>query len=84
MTQNGEMLDTLYGKITDHLKKKKLAESERVQYEFMEVLVIYLRADHSKVRKMWNTYVPVAWVMGIAAATFIGLLVSGRVSVVIK
>lgn len=74
MTQNGEILDKLDARISKKLEKK-LTPMERDHYEILEIFVTYLRSDHVKVVRMWNTYVPMAWVMGAAALTAIGIIV---------
>jgi hypothetical protein len=83
MPQNGELLDKLDARIAKKLEKK-LTPMERDHYEMMEIFVTYLKADHPKVTRMWNTYIPMAFVMSAAVLAFIGAVASGRLSIVVK
>ena len=83
MPQNGEMLTELHGRIEAALSKK-LPAKDKDFYEILDIFVIYLMSDHPKVQRMYRTYVPMAWGFAIAAATFIGLLASGRVDINIR
>ena len=84
MPQNGEILDELKRRIDEALENKRLKKNDRMMLEIQQLFVIYIMNDHPKVIRMWNTYIPMVWVFSIAAATFIGLMVSGRVSIVLR
>ena len=84
MEGNGEILETLGEKIEGLLRAKRLSQTSRAQLEIQQLFLIYLRQDHSKVATMWSVFRPMAWAMSIAAAAIIGLLVSGRVQILIR
>ena len=79
MTDNAsEVLEVLSDRIEARLKKR-LSPSAKEQTEILQLFLIYLSQDHKKVETMWAVFRPMAWVMGIAAATVVTLLFSGRV-----
>lgn len=83
-TSNGEVLLKLAERIDTQLKDPKVTGNDRTVYELLQLFVIYLIGDHAKVNTMWRTYVPMAAIFTVAAATFIGLLVSGKVEIFIR
>ena len=84
MSNTQEVLDVLQGRIEIELKRKRISASSKAQFEILQLFVIYLQDDHKKVSAMWSTYKPMAWVIGIFFATFIGMVASGRVSLIIR
>ena len=83
-TANSEVLDLLEQKVKNMLEVKRLKASDRMLLEIQQLFVLYLREDHRKVATMWATFQPMAWVMGIAFATLIGLFVSGKFQIFLK
>lgn len=81
---NGEILDILKSRIESELGRKRLSATNKTQLEILQLFVTYLEEDHARVATMWATFKPMAWAMSIAAVTFIGMLVSGRVEFIIK
>ena len=81
---NGEILQILQSRIESELGKKRLSATNKAQLEILQLFVTYLEEDHQKVTTMWATFRPMAWAFSIAAVTFIGMIVSGKVELIIK
>ena len=81
---NGDILDQLGEKIETLLANKKIKGTDRTHLEIQQLFLVYLKDDHKKVTTMWAVYKPMAWGISIAAATFIGLLASGRITILLK
>lgn len=83
MPTNGEVLDLLQEKINMALKAKRLRQTDRTMLEIMQLFVIYMADDHPKTQTMWQVFRPAIWIGSAAILSFIGLVVSGRVSITI-
>jgi hypothetical protein len=70
-----EVLTTLKERIDHALKSKNMKASERLNLEVMQLILVYMRTDHPRTERMWNTYVPMAWAMGVAMVAAIGIIV---------
>ena len=81
---NGDILDILKDRISTELGKKRISSANKTQLEVLQLFVTYLEDDHTKVAAMWSVFKPMAWGMSIASVTFIGMLVSGKVEILIK
>ena len=83
-TANIEVLDLLEHKVNTALANKRIKAADKTLLEMQQLFILYLREDHKKVIAMWAVFRPMAWTMGIAAATLITLFVSGKVQILIK
>ena len=81
---NGDILDILKERISSELNKKRISSANKTQLEVLQLFVTYLEDDHAKVATMWTVFKPMAWGMSIASVTFIGMLVSGKIQILIK
>lgn len=84
MPSNGEILTLLEKKIEDGLKTKRLSKSERLSLEVQQLFVLYMKDDHPKTQTMWQVFRPAAWIGSAALLSLIGLIVSGRVEIIIR
>lgn len=84
MAHSGEVLNLLEEKITMALKAKRLRASERTLLEIQQLFVIYMQDDHPKTQAMWQVFRPAVWVGSAFIISFIGLIASGRVEIIIK
>lgn len=84
MPTNGEVLDLLKEKIGAALKVERISHSDRAMLEIMQLFVIYMVDDHPKTQAMWQVFRPAMWVGSAAIISLIGVVVSGRVSIVIN
>lgn len=84
MPTNGEVLDLLKEKIGAALKVKRISRSDKAMLEIMQLFVIYMVDDHPKTQAMWQVFRPAMWVGSAAIISLIGVVVSGRVSIVIN
>lgn len=84
MPANGEILDLLEKKIEDGLKAKRLSKSERLSLEVQQLFVLYMKDDHPKTQTMWQVFKPAMWTALVFVTSFIGLIASGRVEIIIR
>ncbi len=81
---NGEILEILKNRINSELGRKRISATNKTQLEVLQLFVTYLEDDHAKVSTMWSVFRPMAWGMSVAAVTAIGMIVSGKVEIIIK
>lgn len=86
---NDEILKNVDEKI-DELIKDKQASTEDLLRGMLQVMkaqqpyLLQSLADHSRVMTMWRTYKPAVWAAGIALATIITLLLSGKMTIIVR
>ncbi len=82
MQDLGKKLDGLINDENASLEKlvRGLLEVTKTQQPYL----LQALADHNRVMTMWRTYKPAIWAAGIFAATVIGLLASGKLSIIVK
>jgi hypothetical protein len=81
---NGELLVTMQAKIKTALEDENLTRTEVLLFELSELFVIYMRDDHPKTQAMWSVFKPMAWAMLVAVTSIIGLIVSGKLSIIVN
>lgn len=79
-----EILNQLKERIDTDLNKKRLSQSNRAQLEMMQLFVIYLQNDHPKVMTMWGVFRPMAWITLTFLTAIIGLIVAGRLEIIVR
>lgn len=84
MPANGEVLNLLQKKIEDGLRVKRLSKSERLSLEVQQLFVLYMLDDHPKTQTMWQVFKPAMWTASIFLVSFIGLIATGRVEIIIR
>lgn len=84
MPTNGEVLTLLEKKIEEGLKAKRLSKSERLSLEVQQLFVLYMKDDHPKTQTMWQVFKPAMWAGVVFFTSFIGLIATGRVEIIIR
>lgn len=84
MPNNSDVLDLLEQKIEAGLKAKRLRPSERLSLEVQQLFVLYMKDDHPKTQAMWQVFKPVVWLGSAIVLALIGVVMSGRVEIIIK
>ncbi len=78
-----EILKATLNKLGDALKKKNLNTTDRITLEVLQVIIIYMMDDHPKTQLMYNVFRPLSWIVAIATTSIIGLIVTGKVSIIL-
>jgi len=81
---NGQILDAARGKITEALNQKRLSRKDRLQYEILELIVMFISDDHPKINQMYAVFQPMAWMMLVVGGAFLTALVTGRIQVTLS
>jgi len=76
---NGQILDAMQKKLSEALSQKRLSKKDRLQYEILELLVMFMADDHPKTSQMYAVFRPMAWTMLIIGSAFLAALATGRV-----
>ena len=84
MPATGDVLTLLEKKIEDGLKAKRLSKSERLSLEVQQLFVLYMKDDHPKTQTMWQVFKPAIWLAIVFLTSFVGLIASGRVEIIIR
>jgi len=79
---NGQILEEARNKIKLAKEQARISKRDRIQYEILELIVIFLQEDHPKTALMFNTYKPVMWVMLIATGAIITGIATGHFSII--
>lgn len=77
---NGEILAASREKLKV-LLSKRMSSKERLQWETIELLVMYLQWGHPKTAVMWNVFRPMAWGMVIVAGSLLGAVATGHLGI---
>lgn len=75
---NGKLLEALQRKLEDALLQKRLSAKDRMYYETLQLLTLYIGEDHPKVKEMYNAYKPMAWAFLIIGSAILVAVSSGR------
>lgn len=84
MPNISDVLDLLEQKIEAGLKVKRLRASERLSLEVQQLFVLYMKDDHPKTQAMWQVFRPVMWLGSALIVALIGVVMSGRVEIIIR
>lgn len=79
-----DVLDLLEQKIEAGLKTKRLRQNERLSLEVQQLFVLYIKDDHPKTQAMWQVFRPVMWLGSALILALIGVVMSGRVEIIIR
>lgn len=77
---DGQLLKGAQEKLEEVLKQR-LNKKDRLQYEVLQLIVLFIAEDHPKVREMYPVYSSAKWFVMIGIAAFTALLFTGRVMV---
>jgi len=69
---NGEIIKAMEKKLDLALSQEKLSAKDRLQYEILQLIVMYLAEDHPKTKEMYNAFKPMQWSFLIMCGAFLG------------
>ena len=78
---NGEIIKAMEKKLDVALSMKKLSTKDRLQYEMLQLIVMYLAEDHPKTKEMFAVFRPMQWAFLIMSGALLGAIATGRVVV---
>lgn len=79
---DGEILKSAQRKLENALAGR-LTKRDRIQYEILQLLVLYLVEDHPKVKEMWPVYLWGRWALLIMGGVWIAALAMGKMTITI-
>jgi len=75
---NGEIIKAMEKKLETALAQKRLNAKDRLQYEILQLIVMYIAEDHPKTKEMYSTYKPMQAAFLIVAGAMLGAFATGR------
>jgi hypothetical protein len=76
---NGEIIKAMEKKLDTALSQKRLSVKDRLQYEILQLIVMYLAEDHPKTKEMYSVFRPMQWAFLIMGGAMLGAIATGRV-----
>jgi len=78
---NGQIIEAMIKKLETALAQKKLSAKDRLQYEILQLIVMYIAEDHPKTKEMYQVFRPMQWAFLIMSGAALGALATGRMIV---
>ena len=76
---NGEIIKAMEKKLDVALGQKRLSAKDRLQYEILQLIVMYLAEDHPKTKEMYQVFRPMQWAFLIMGGAVLGAVATGRI-----
>jgi len=81
------LLQQMSADIEAQLSQKRLAHTTRRALQMDRLMLAFMKENletQHKVNTMWQVFKPMAWIMSIAVTGIIGMVVAGRVEIIIR
>lgn len=53
---NGQIIDSMRTKVGEALLQKSLTKKDRLQYEILQLMVMFFAEDHPKIKTLYSAY----------------------------